>query len=291
MQQLVSIITSFYNEERFLREAVESVLQQEYPNWELLLVDDGSADGSTSIAKEYAAKYPGKIFYLEHEHHVNKGLCASRNLGLQHAKGEFTALLDADDVWRPEKLQQQVKIFLQHPAAAMVCEASEYWYNWNGEHQNVVIPIGNIQDHLFNAGELTQLLYPLGKGAAPCPSALMMRTNVLVKAGGFENSFTGKYQLYEDQAFLAKIYLHHKVFVSSLCNNLYRQRQGSLVQWVKDEGHYHTVRAFFLRWLQQYLHSHQVTDSNIHRLLRRALWRYDHPVLYSIVNKLRWIKR
>lgn len=282
-EPLISVITSFYNEERFLQQAINSVLQQEYVLWELLLVDDGSSDASTEIAKEHAERYPGKIIYLEHEGHANKGLCASRNLGLRHAKGALVALLDADDVWRPFKLSQQVNIFRYYPDAALACEASEYWYNWNDPQQeNVVIPVGYKQDHLFEPGQLTILLYPLGKGAAPCPSAIMMKTAVLKAAGGFEDNFTGKYQLYEDQAFLAKFYLHHKVYVSAICNNLYRQRQGSLVQQVKADGHYHQVRAFFLRWLKQYLHDHNIQDLTIQRLLHRALWRYEHPTLYSL---------
>src|ERR1700691_6786421 len=103
----VSIITPFYNTERFLQEAIESVLAQTYSNWELLLVDDGSTDGSTAIAHRYADRAPAKIRYLAHPGRENRGLSASRNLGIAGAGGEFLALLDADDVWLPQKLEQQ----------------------------------------------------------------------------------------------------------------------------------------------------------------------------------------
>ncbi|HEV7621281.1 MAG TPA: glycosyltransferase family 2 protein [Flavisolibacter sp.] len=112
---LVSVITPFYNEEKFLKEAIESVISQDYQHWELLLVDDGSNDASTEIAKSYAISNPGKIFYIEHPDHINKGLCASRNLALTKARGDFIALLDADDVWLKQKLSSQVQIFKQHP--------------------------------------------------------------------------------------------------------------------------------------------------------------------------------
>jgi glycosyltransferase involved in cell wall biosynthesis len=75
---LVSVITCFYNEEAFLSEAVNSVLNQEYTHWELLLVDDGSTDESVQIAKQFAADFPEKIFYVDHPAHQNKGLSSSR---------------------------------------------------------------------------------------------------------------------------------------------------------------------------------------------------------------------
>ncbi len=109
-KKLVSVVISFLNEENFLTEAIDSVIKQDYPCWELLLVDDGSTDKSTGIAKIYAAQNPDKIKYLEHEGHLNKGLSASRNMGINQAKGELVALLDADDVWLPNKLSHQVAI-------------------------------------------------------------------------------------------------------------------------------------------------------------------------------------
>src|SRR6188768_4216465 len=96
---LVSVITCFYNEEKFLKEAIESVLKQKYPNWEYLLVDDGSTDGSSEIAKIYAEKYSGQITLLHHEGKANKGLSPSRNLGIEYSKGDLICFLDADDVY------------------------------------------------------------------------------------------------------------------------------------------------------------------------------------------------
>src|SRR5919107_1887161 len=105
---LVSTVVAFLNGERFIEEAIESVLAQTYDNWELLLVDDGSTDGSTRIALQCAEQYPAKVRYLEHLGHQNCGMSASRNLGVSRAKGQYIAFLDADDVWLPHKLQQQV---------------------------------------------------------------------------------------------------------------------------------------------------------------------------------------
>src|SRR5215207_11709928 len=105
---LVSSVMIFLNAEKFIEEAIESVFAQTYDNSELLLVDDGSTDDSTQIALRYAERDPEKVRYLEHPGHRNRGMSASRNLGVSHAEGEYVAFLDADDVWLPYKLQRQV---------------------------------------------------------------------------------------------------------------------------------------------------------------------------------------
>lgn len=151
----VSVVIAFLNEEKFIGEAIESVLSQDYPNWELILVDDGSIDGSVAFTKKYAGKHPEKIFYYEHDGHANKGLSASRNAGIKIAKGKLIAFLDADDVWLKGKLSEQVYYFQKFPEIAMVAEASKYWYSWNTPvNTDNLIPIGATQDKIFQPSEL-----------------------------------------------------------------------------------------------------------------------------------------
>lgn len=276
----VSVVIAFLNEEQFLSEAVDSVLKQDYQHWELLLVDDGSTDHSTAIAKRYAEQRPGKIIYCDHEGHLNKGLSASRNRGIQAGTGSLIALLDADDVWRPGKLANQVAIFQAHQDVAMIAEASLYWYSWNDQaKEDVLIAVGAPAGIVYQPTELSALLYPLGAGAAPCPSGLMVKRHACLRAGGFEESFTKKYQLYEDQAFLSKIYLREKVYVSSACNNLYRQRHGSIVQAVKAQGQYDSVRRYFLEWLTAYLSVNELPDPWINNLVANAIFPYKHSAI------------
>src|SRR5262245_15086805 len=132
-QPLVSVIIIFLNAERFIEEAIESVYAQTYERWELLLVDDGATDGSTTIAQRYAEHYPGKVHYLEHPGHQNCGMSASRNLGIRNATGCYIALLDADDAWLPNTLVDQVAILEAHPEAAMVYGPLHWWYSWTGD--------------------------------------------------------------------------------------------------------------------------------------------------------------
>src|SRR5262245_1282954 len=100
----VTAIIIFFNAKKFLREAIESAFAQTLDSWELILVDDGSTDGSSQIAQEYVANHPERVRRLEHADHRNCGMSISRNLGIRHATGEYVAFLDADDVWLPHTL-------------------------------------------------------------------------------------------------------------------------------------------------------------------------------------------
>src|SRR4051812_33913704 len=92
----VSVVMIFLDAEEFIREAIQSVADQTVDSWELLLVDDGSTDGSTEMALRYLAEDPARIRLLHHPGGVNRGMSASRNLGLREARGEFVTFLDAD---------------------------------------------------------------------------------------------------------------------------------------------------------------------------------------------------
>jgi glycosyltransferase involved in cell wall biosynthesis len=282
---LVSIVTAFYNEEAFLEETILSVLAQTYENWELILVDDGSPDNSTRIARKYAATYPEKIFYYQHPDRANQGVCRSRNFGIEQARGEFIAYLDADDYWLPEKLSRQLDIFARVPDATVLMEASVYWYSWESkDRQDVTIPIGSRQDHLFHAPQLLFDLYPLGKGAAPCPSGMIVRRKVH-DVTRFVEDFYGPTAVYEDQAFLAQLYLKENVYVSSLANNLYRQRAFSQVHKIHNNGNYHHVRKFYLDWFNNYLEKNMINDNGIRELLKKNLFRYNHPFLFRFLRR------
>ena len=111
----VSVVLSFFNEERFLRAAIATVTDQTFADWELLLVDDGSTDASAAIAAAAEAA-DQRLRVLRHPGGSNRGLPASRNLGLQHARADLIAFLDADDSWEPQKLERQVALHGEAPA-------------------------------------------------------------------------------------------------------------------------------------------------------------------------------
>lgn len=104
MNELVSIIMPSYNTARFISETIESVLAQAYPNWELIIVDDCSADDTDAIVRPYLSD--DRIRYIKNK--KNSGAAVSRNRALREAKGKWIAFLDSDDLWLPEKLEKQI---------------------------------------------------------------------------------------------------------------------------------------------------------------------------------------
>jgi len=278
----VSVITIFMNAERFLAEAINSVLAQDFVDFELILVDDGSTDGSTRIARAYAERHVPRFRYLEHPGHANRGMSASRNLGLEAARGELVAFIDADDVWRPYKLSEQVAIMDAHPELGMVCGAVRYWRSWAGG-EDVVISTGHVQNEVVPSPRAAVELYPLGTAPAPCPSDLLMRRHTVMSLGGFEEHFTGPRQLYEDQGFLAKLYLAAPVYFSDRLWLDYRLHSGSCVASVTEGGHYYQVRSYFLNWLEGYV-AELPAQHPVIKALRRAQRPYRHPWRHRLLT-------
>lgn len=110
-EALVSIITPVYNAERFLGDTIKSIQNQTYKNWELVLVDDCSKDGSADMIKEFQVN-DDRIRYIKLE--KNSGASVSRNTGIKNAKGRFIAFVDSDDIWQPEKLKIQIEYMLEN---------------------------------------------------------------------------------------------------------------------------------------------------------------------------------
>lgn len=113
-QALVSIITPVYNAQAFLADTIQSVIKQTYPHWELILVDDASSDGSVALIKSFQEKDDRiRLIALE----VNSGAAVARNTGIDQAKGQFIAFIDADDMWLEDKLAKQIAFMSQNAYA------------------------------------------------------------------------------------------------------------------------------------------------------------------------------
>jgi glycosyltransferase involved in cell wall biosynthesis len=117
---LVSAVTIVRDGERFLEKAIDSVLRQTYRNLELVVVDDGSTDRSAEIAARFVRADPDRVRLVRHADGSSRGMSAARTLGVEAARGELFGFLDADDIWLPDKLAEQVAVLDAHPAAGMV---------------------------------------------------------------------------------------------------------------------------------------------------------------------------
>ncbi|HOT22718.1 MAG TPA: glycosyltransferase family 2 protein [Sedimentibacter sp.] len=105
-EDLISIIMPAYNCEKYVEEAINSVLAQSYRNWELIVIDDGSVDNTRNIITEYLQN-DFRISLLSNEKNI--GVSAARNRGIDFAKGKWIAFLDSDDMWTPYKLEKQIE--------------------------------------------------------------------------------------------------------------------------------------------------------------------------------------
>ncbi|MBW4513350.1 MAG: glycosyltransferase family 2 protein [Scytonematopsis contorta HA4267-MV1] len=296
IKPLVSVIIIFLNGEKFIIEAIESVLAQTYDNWELLLVDDGSTDSSTKIARQYTEKYFDKIHYLEHDKHSNHGMSASRNLGISRALGDYITLLDADDIWLPQKLEKQVEILQSYPEVGMVYGATLMWYSWTGkkedEERDHLRRLGVSPDNVINPPALLNIFLRRA-GQTPATCGVMLKREVIEAVDGFEDNFRG---MYEDQAFFSKICLKFPVFVESGSWDKYRQHQDSSCYVAAKNGKFHLgkmspTQEKYLLWLEQYLSENGFKNTEVWRLTQQKLLIVHYPIFRLLENILYYIKR
>jgi glycosyltransferase involved in cell wall biosynthesis len=171
---LVSVVTATYNMSRYVAEAVDSVLAQTYPNVEVIVVDDGSTDGTTESLAKYRSD--GRVHIIRQE---NRGQSAAKNRGLREARGEFIGFCDADDRWRPEKLARQLPAFLGRPELGVVYA---YFRCIDGEGQPTDTP-----SWACHSGHITGKL--LADNFVHFPTTLVRR-EALDSVGGFDESLT-----------------------------------------------------------------------------------------------------
>jgi len=136
---LVSIITPVYNRSALLKKAIESALTQTYSQFEYIIVDDGSDEDIQSVVESYNDP---RITYIRHE--TNQMIAAAFNTGIKHAKGEYVALLESDDVWYPEKLEQQLVEMKRTGAGASYCGMDVIDPNGNVLRKRRCRGVGNV---------------------------------------------------------------------------------------------------------------------------------------------------
>lgn len=146
MDDLVSIIMPSYNTGKYIKKTIESVLNQSYGNWELIIVDDCSTDNTDEVIKPFLAD--SRICYLHNEQ--NSGAAFSRNKALKEAKGKWIAFLDSDDLWMPEKLQKQLAFMKVNDYSFSYTQYEEIDANGNKTNVKVSGPQKITQRGMFN---------------------------------------------------------------------------------------------------------------------------------------------
>ncbi len=166
----VSVVVPTYNRGWIVNEAIDSVLNQTFQQYELIVVDDGSTDDTKAILGEYGNR-------IRVIHQANRGVSAARNRGIRAAKGPLIAFLDSDDVWVADKLSVQVAFFDRHPET-LVCQTEEIWIR-NG------VRVNPGKRHRKRSGKIFEASLAL---CLVSPSAVMLRKDLFETIGLFDES-------------------------------------------------------------------------------------------------------
>lgn len=167
---LISVIIPTYNRGWIIKEAIDSVLTQNYPDFELIVVDDGSTDDTQNILAEYKSR----IRILQQD---NKGVSAARNYGIDKARGDYLAFLDSDDIWLQNKITTQVNFFKQDPES-LICQTQEIWIR-NGKRVNPK------KYHKKYSGMIFEKTLPR---CLVSPSAVMIKKSLIEEVGCFDET-------------------------------------------------------------------------------------------------------
>jgi len=204
---LVSIVIPLDNGEKYLAECLDSVFAQTYPNWELVIINDGSSDGTENVILRYQDK---RIKYLPN--HTNKGIIFSLNRGLQESNGVYIARLDADDVALPSRIEKQVEFLTKNPEYVM-CGTYFQTIDSSGRFlKKVEFPANNRDAQSF------LLLHNCF-----CHSSIMMRTNIAKELRYDEN-----FQICEDYDLWVRISRIGKIINLPEFTTLYRVHENNI---------------------------------------------------------------
>ncbi len=185
MEDLVSVITPAYNAEKYISQTINSVINQIYDNWEMVIVNDGSTDRTEQIIKGYVEKYPDKIFLYSNE--KNSGAAVALNEAMKHAKGKYMCWLSADDAYVETMLSSSVQFLQEHKEYNAVF--SKYA---NIDENNKLISLGYSEDYVTQIKEMGNLqpyhrILKYGNAFHGC--ALFAEREIFQKTGEFDPNF------------------------------------------------------------------------------------------------------
>lgn len=272
----VTVVVIVRDGETFIEEALRSIEAQTMRSFEAVVVDDGSRDRTAELVERFIARDPKRFRLVRHGCGENRGMSASRNLGIQHARGEFITFLDHDDAMLPGKLARQASLLDAHPDVCAVISPNIRWHSWSatrraGEDARASAEAA-VRDEVQDLGvACPATIAPPGllpiflRRTSATPQSPMVRRAAIDAVGGFEDAFTG---MYEDQVFLAKLFLHGRVFVLDEALHRYRQHDDSCVRRSHREGLQRAARRRFLRWLRSRLSE---VDSGVAAPIRRIV--------------------
>lgn len=214
---LVSIITPAYNLDHYLKQAVESVIQQDFTNWEMIVIDDGSTtDGNRRVVESFSSLGSRLRYYYQ----KNAGAAAARNTGISMARGRYLALLDADDRYLPGGLGTLVRAMEAAPPRVKLVYG-HFLKHFEAENRFVPTRTTSPQPR---PGLFFQFLVPGGNPVAPC--ACLVDKATVDSLGGFDKDFLGV----EDRELWSRLVPHHDIAHVDVPVSIYRKHDKQITK-------------------------------------------------------------
>ncbi|MEM6614302.1 MAG: glycosyltransferase [Cyanobacteria bacterium P01_C01_bin.72] len=282
---LVSVVLVFYNASVIhLEAAIKSVLAQSYDQWELLLVDDGSNNKSSHLARNYALLFPQHIRYLEHERHLNLGVSASYNLGIEKAAGEYICFLTANQTWLPHKLRHQLSLLQKHPEIGAVFgflnhSSVDVQLNNQAQRRYWNQRLNLALDQVNQPPDLSILLL-LNRRKPFSTSDILLRRQTIELAGKFDLRLNLSYAL---KMFLLQICLNTPIFVARQSSMNYVQPLvGSRTENLDPEidtypDSENLAQRVYWFWLEKLLLADCLNNQALSQLLHHQLFPQKFP--------------
>ena len=277
MKPLVSIIITVFNQEKFIDEAIQSIINQTYSNWECIVVDDGSTDNSAAIVQSFVAKDERIRYFFQ----TNHGVSAARNLGFQKSTGQFIQFLDGDDFVENDKIRIQVETMLNDITIDVSYTGHKHYYEKN--KQTVCYSFKELNGEVLN-----EMLFEYDNGVSiPLHTALLKREIFTL----YELPFDINYKFrYEDWIFWVNIALKGARF-AFINNNaaIYRIHENNFCG-NENEASKHALIAMFciankLDDKLKYLFLDKRTEYFIDRACRRNIEQLSMKFMINLTLK------
>ncbi len=273
-EPLISVIVPVYNVKDYLEECLQSILKQTYRNLEIILIDDGSTDGSLQICEEFAAKDKRiKLIRSAHE-----GVSAARNAGLENATGDYISFVDSDDFIDPDMYEYLFRVLKENDADISVCT-----YINEGGNRKVIPALYTGELHLFDR---TEMLYALLEDNL-VRSYLWAR---LYKRNLFDGVRFPVGLYYEDVATIFKVYYKAgKTVFSCVPKYHYRTRETSITGEYEPVRRYHYFLSFYER--DKFMRDKGLDCRSSVKMFKRGIHEVSHLMLFPQTSQIEEIER
>lgn len=261
---LVSVVIASYNCERYVEQAIESVLGQTYSNLEVHLVDDGSTDGTEATVARFLSDRR-----MHYHKQVNQGQTVAKNRGISASQGEFVAFCDADDIWLPEKLAVQIPVFSAHEQVGVVYSRCVMM-----DEHGMPLPSEPQASNFFRSGRITRELF---KENFVTFGTAVIRRSCLRELGQFDE----RYRMGIDWELWLRLSTRYEFFFVDSVTYVYRIWPGQMSgNW---RGRYENAFRIMRDFLERHpdlLERGVVKEAWADCYANRALWRISTPGQY-----------